>query len=132
MSLSALEKIQAIQDKANKEIEALKQDAVSELVKKMAAVKSELAALQAEYEVLTGKPAKEGKAGGTRKRLSVEENAALIVTVTDIIKASTDGISFGEISKAAGESNSAVRDAIKAVKGIKATGARATTKYFIK
>lgn len=131
MSLSALEKIQAIQDKANKEIEALKAEAVSELAKKIAAVKGELSALQAEYEELTGKPAKEGKQRGTRKRLSAEEKAALVGSVTKIIKSAPGGISFGEVAKQAGESDSAVREAIKSVKGIKSTGARATTKYFI-
>jgi hypothetical protein len=129
MSLSALEKIQAIQDKANKEIEALKAEAVSDLARKIAAVKGELSALQAEYETLTGKPAKEGK---TRKRLSAEEKAALVATVTDFIKAAKEGISFGEVAKHAGESDSAVRAAIKSAKGIKSVGSRAATKYFIK
>jgi len=128
---TALEKIQAIQDKANKEIEALKAEAVSDLAKKISAVKGELSTLQAEYEELTGKPAKEGK---TRKRLSAEEKAALVATVTDIIKTANakEGISFGEIAKHAGESDSAVRAAIKSAKGIKSVGNRSATKYFIK
>jgi len=132
MSLSAIQKIAAIQDKANKEIEALKQEAISELVKKMAAVKGELAALQAEYESLTGKPAKEGKTGGNRKRLSADEKAALLLRVSEIIKNARDGISMGEIVKQAGESVSAVREAVKAVKGVKQTGAKASTLYFLK
>jgi len=130
--MNALEKIQAIQDRANKEIEALKADAVSELVKKMATVKSELAALQAEYETLTGKPAKEGKAGGSRKRLSVDDKAALVLTVAEIIKAAKDGISMGDIVKQAGESASAVREAVKQVKGMKTTGNKASTLYHSK
>ena len=129
---TALQKIAAIEAEAKAKIDALKTEAQSELVKKMAAVKSELAALQAEYEALTGKPAKEGKAGGSRKRLSAEEQAALVLTVTEIIKKAHEGVSMGEIVKQAGESVSAVREAVKAVKGVKKSGAKASTLYFAK
>ena len=129
---TALQKIAAIEAEAKAKIDALKTEAQSELVKKMAAVKSELAALQAEYEALTGKPAKEGKAGGSRKRLSAEEKAALVLTVAEIIKAAKDGISMGDIVKGAGQSASAVREAVKQVKGMKTTGNKASTLYFAK
>lgn len=132
MATTALEKIQAIQDRANKEIEALKQEAVTELVKKISGVKSELATLEAEYATLTGKTLKGEKAGGTRRRLSKEEKEALVATVSAIIKGAKEGIKMGDIVKAAGESDSAVREAVKAVKGIKTTGNKASTLYFAK
>ena len=43
MSASALEKIQAIQDRANKEIESLKAEALSDVVKKLSEAKSAVA-----------------------------------------------------------------------------------------
>lgn len=132
MATTALDKIQAIQDEANKKIEALKAEAVTELVKKISGVKSELAALEAEYSSLTGKTLKGEKSGGTRKRLSAEEKAALVVTVGAIIKGAKEGISMGKIVEAAGESASAVRDAVKSLKGVKTTGAKASTLYFLK
>ena len=132
MAQTALEKIAAIQDKANKEIETLKAEAVSELVKRINGVKSELSALEAEYASLTGKTLKGEKAGGTRRRLSKEEKEALVATVSAIIKGAKEGIKMGDIVKAAGESDSAVRDAVKAVKGIKTTGNKASTLYFAK
>jgi len=39
---------------------------------------------------------------------------------------------MGEIVEQAGASESAVRKAVKSAKGIKATGSKATTKYFAK
>jgi len=132
MAQTALEKIKAIEAEAEAKIKELKAEAVSELVKKIAAVKSELEALEAEYSTLTGKTLKGEKTEGKRKRLSADEKAALVATVAEIIKAAKDGVSFGEIAKQAGESDSAVRDAIKQVKGIKSTGTRATTKYSLK
>lgn len=132
MAQTALEKIAAIEAEAKAKIDTLKAEAASELVKRISAVKSELAALQAEYETLTGKPAKEGKAGGSRKRLSADEKAALVITVSEIIRKAKEGISMGQIVQQAGESVSAVREAVKAVKGVKKSGAKASTLYFVK
>jgi len=130
MALQALEKIQAIQERANKEIEALKSEAVSEIAKKLAEAKSVVSDLERQYEELTGKTVKGEKAESSRKRLSKEQKAALVVTVTDIIKAAKDGISMGSIVKQAGESASAVRDSVSQVQGLRKTGNKASTLYF--
>jgi hypothetical protein len=132
MAISALEKIQAIQQKADEEIAKLKAEAISDLAKKLAEAKAVVADLTEQYEELTGKTLKGEKAEGTRKRLSKEEKAALVVTVGEIIKGAKDGISMGDIVEKAGESVSAVRAAVKEVKGIKTTGNKASTLYFAK
>ena len=132
MTSTALEKIQAIQDRANKEIEALKSEAVSEVVKKLSEAKSVVADLQQQYEELTGKTVKGEKSELSRKRLSEEQKAALIVSVTEIIKSAKDGISMGSIVKRTGESASAVRDSVSHVSGLTKTGNKASTLYFVK
>lgn len=132
MAQTALEKIAAIEAEAKTKIDALKAEATTELAKRIAGVKSELATLEAEYASLTGKTMKGEKAGGTRRRLSAEEKAALVATVSAIIKGAKEGIKMGDIVKQAGESDSAVRDAVKQVKGIKTTGNKASTLYFAK
>ena len=131
MELTALDRIKQIQEKADKEIEALKQEAVTGLSKKIAETKDQLAKLQLEYEQLTGKTVTGHKAETLRRRLTKEEKASLVVKVAGIIKAATDGISMGKIVKESGESTSAVRDAISQVKGITKTGSKATTLYFL-
>jgi hypothetical protein len=132
MSLSALEKIAAIEAEAKTKIDALKSEAVSELVKRISAVKSELAALETEYADLTGKTLKGEKVGITRKRLSADEKAALVITVGEIIRGKPEGISMGDIVRSAGQSVSAVREAVAQVKGLKKTGNKASTLYFSK
>jgi flagellar biosynthesis chaperone FliJ len=132
MASSALEKIQAIQDKASKEIEALKSEAISDVVRKLSEAKSVVSDLERQYEELTGKTVKGEKAGVTRKRLSKEQKEALVITVGEIIKGAINGTSMGEIVKQAGESASAVRQAVSEVKGLKKTGAKASTLYFVK
>ncbi len=132
MSITALEKIAAIEADAKNKIEALKQEAVTELVKRIAAAKSELAQLESEYAALTGKTLTGEKATFSRKRLSTSEKAALVETVTGIIKASKEPLSFGDIASRTGESASAVRDAIKQVPGLKVTGVKASTRYALK
>jgi len=129
MSLSALDKIKAIEEKAAKEIAALKAEAVSEVVKKLSEAKAVVAALEKEYEELTGKTVTGEKA--PRVRLSPEQIAALVVKVESIIKAA-DGISMGDVVEKAGASASAVRKAVKSLKGIKTTGTKATTLYHAK
>ena len=129
MSLSALDKIKAIEEKAAQEIAALKAEAVSEVVKKLSEAKAVVAALEKEYEELTGKTVTGEKA--PRVRLSPEQIAALVVKVESIIKAA-DGISMGDVVEKAGASASAVRKAVKSLKGIRTTGTKATTLYHAK
>jgi hypothetical protein len=67
MAISALEKIKAIREKAEKEVEAIKADAVSELAKRIGEAGEHLRSLEAEYAELTGKNvrgAKVKKSGG--------------------------------------------------------------------
>jgi len=52
--------------------------------------------------------------------------------VGEIIKASKDGISMGDIVKQAGEAVSAVREAVHQVQGLKKTGNKASTLYLVK
>lgn len=55
MALTALERIQEIQAKADQEIKELKQQAVSEVVRRLADAKQLVKDLEAEYIALTGK-----------------------------------------------------------------------------
>ena len=55
MATSALEKIKAIREKAEKEVEAIKAEAVSELSKRIGEAREHLRSLEAEYAQLTGK-----------------------------------------------------------------------------
>jgi len=132
MSNSIIEKIREIEEEAKKKIDTLRSELLSELVRRIAATKSELAELEAEYVKLTGRDLKGQKSEGTRKRLSSAEKAALVGTVEEIIKSAKDGIGMRDIVNRAGESVSAVRAAVKLVKGIKSTGAKASTLYFVK
>jgi len=128
---STLEKIQEIQAKAQKEIAALKAEAVTELAKRLSEAKAAVADLQRQYEELTGKTVTgEKAASGTRKRLSAADKTALVASCADIIK-SANGISMGDIVDKAGESVSAVRDAVSKVPGVRKTGNKATTLYFV-
>ncbi len=132
MSSTALEKIQAIQDKANKEIAALKSEAISDIAKRLSEAKSVVAELERQYEELTGKTVKGEKTDASRKRLTSEEKSALVLKVGEIIKAEKAGITMKSIVLHAGESLSAVRQAVNAVKGLTKTGNKASTLYFAK
>ena len=132
MSIPALEKIQAIQDKANKEIELLKSEAISEIAKKLSEAKSVVADLQRQYEELTGKTVSGDKVLSVRKRLSTSEKTALASKVLEIIKSAKDGIKMGDIVTKAGESTAAVRDAVKLSPEVTTTGNKASTLYFAK
>lgn len=92
--------------------------------------KTAVADLERQYEELTGKTVR-GEAA-PRKRLSKEQKEALVITVGEIIKASKDGISMGDIVKQAGETVSAVREAVHQVQGLKKTGNKASTLYLVK
>jgi len=132
MANSIIEKIREIEEEAKKKIDALRSEAISEIAKKISEKKSELDELEAEYLKLTGRNIHGQKPEAPRKRLSSAEKAALVGTVEEIIKSAKDGIGMGDIVKQAGESVSAVRAAVKLVKGIKSTGAKASTLYFVK
>ena len=132
MSIPALEKIQAIQDKANKEIELLKSEAISEIAKKLSEAKSVVADLQRQYEELTGKTVSGDKVLSVRKRLSSSQKTALASKVLEIIKSAKDGIKMGDIVTKAGESSAAVRDAVKLSPEVTTTGNKASTLYFAK
>ena len=58
MATSALEKIRAIQEKAQKEIEAVRDEARSELSKRIGAAREHLRALETEYAQLVGRNVK--------------------------------------------------------------------------
>ncbi|HEY5814643.1 MAG TPA: hypothetical protein VIT23_18560 [Terrimicrobiaceae bacterium] len=55
MATTALEKIKAIREKAEKEVEAIKSEAVSELSKRIGEAREHLRGLEAEYTELTGR-----------------------------------------------------------------------------
>jgi len=132
MSDSILDKIQEIEEEAKRKIDALRSGAVSEIAKKISEKKSELAALEIEYTRLTGKTLTGEKATVTRKRLTAQEKVALVDTVSSILAKAPNGIAMRDIVAQAGESVSAVRDALKQVKGVRTTGAKASTLYFAK
>lgn len=133
MLQTALDKIKAIEEEAQKKIAALKQEAVTELVKKIAEAKAVLSSLEAEYSSLTGKDLKGEKATGTRRRLSAEEKAALAERVKEAIKNHKDGVKLGKVVEELGESPNAVREAIKSLgKVVTTTGNKASTLYFAK
>jgi predicted nucleic acid-binding Zn-ribbon protein len=132
MSQTALDQIKAIQEKADKEIAALKAKAVSEIVQKISAAKATLAALEEEYKELTGKDLKGEKVEGKRRRLSSEEKAALIETVKTILRGHKQGVKISAIVSQTGEPVSAVRGALASIKEVKTTGSRASTLYFLK
>lgn len=132
MSQTALSQIKAIQEKAEKEIAALKAKAVSELVQKISAAKATLSALEDEYKELTGKDLKGEKVEGKRRRLSSEEKAGLVETIKSILKGNREGVKMSAIVAQTGESVTAVRAAVASIKEVKTTGNKASTLYFLK
>lgn len=127
MALSALEKIAAIQEKAAKEIEALKSEAISDVAKKLSEAKAVVADLENQYYDLTGKTLKGEK--GKRIRLTPDQKAELIAKVEQIIKSAKRPISMADIIKQAGASASAIRNAVGESKSIKKSGEKAGTLY---
>ena len=55
MAISALDRIKQIEEKAQKEIEAIKAEAVSEIAKRRSELLQELAAVDKQYQEFTGK-----------------------------------------------------------------------------
>lgn len=134
MSQSVIKKIQEIQRRAEEEIRAFRRQAVAEIVGRITALKEELKTLETQYAELTGKPVAATEAPvakATRKRLSSGEKAALAEKLREILARNPTGVSMGELVKEAGESVGAVRKAVAGLK-TKTTGAKATTRYFLK
>lgn len=132
MSQTALDQIKAIQEKAEQEIATLKAKAISELVQRIAATKETLASLEEEYKALTGKDLKGASTSGQRTRLTSDEKAALVESVTGILKNHKDGVKISAIVEQTGKPVSAVRKALSSIKEVKTTGNKASTLYFIK
>jgi predicted RNase H-like nuclease (RuvC/YqgF family) len=113
-------------------IEALKQQAVSEIAAKIAEKKTELRELESEYEQLTGKTVrgdKSQKEAGTRTRLTHEEKAALPGRLADALAGGE--LSLGQIVEAIGEGvpKSAIKKVLSDAKLFKMTGSRASARY---
>lgn len=87
MALTALEKIQEIQAKADQEIRELRQQAVSEVVRRLSEAKALVKELEAQYTQLTGKNLKGEAVEGAKPSRSAKaefsgekELAALLET----------------------------------------------------
>jgi len=133
MATSALEQIAAIQAKADADIAALKQQAVSDLARKLSEARELVKSLESQYESLTGKTVSGEKAGGTRRRLTSEQKEVLTSRIKAILESSRGGIKLSALVAQTGESANAVRSSIKALgSSVKTTGARATTLYLLR
>ncbi len=90
MGISALDKIQEIQAKAEREIQELRQQAVSEIVRRLADAKSLVQELEAQYTALTGKNLK-GEAVTGNKRARLERSSLADASqLSDILAKSPD------------------------------------------
>jgi hypothetical protein len=83
MAITALEKIKAIQEKAQKEIDAIKDEARSELSKRIGEAREHLRSLEAEYAELTGRSVrgervKKASASGPKAEISSEKLEELL------------------------------------------------------
>ena len=84
MALTALEKIQEIQSRAEQEIRELRQQAISEVVRKLSEAKALVIELEAQYIQLTGKNLKgeaveSGKPRSSRADLASEKQLVEIL-----------------------------------------------------
>ena len=100
-----------IHRRADSEIASLRQQAASELVRRLKVVKQEIKTLEAQYAQLTGKPFpvesssnRSEDAKPARKRLPPEEKAALVETVREILATNPNGTAIGELVWNTGES----------------------------
>jgi hypothetical protein len=91
MAISALDRIKQIEEKAQKEIEAIKAEVVSEIAKRRSELLQELAAVDKQYQKLTGKTVrgervsrKAGRAAGVKADFGSEKE------LEDLLK-SADG-----------------------------------------
>jgi len=145
MTLSTAEKIKAIQEKADLEIAALRQEAASELAKKLAEARDVVKKLEEEYESITGKPVRDNAASppqsheslGRARRLTVQETSELTAKITTIVKGCRTGVGIKEIKthlqrEGIEAVKSQVIKALKSIDGLTSTGNRSSTRYFIK
>lgn len=146
MTLSAAEKIRAIQEKADQEIAALRQEAARELAKKLSEAKDVVKKLEEEYEAVTGKPVRDKNidsqplhngTAGRAKRLSTQEIAELTAKIRTIIKGCRTGVGIKEIkthlrTEGLEVAKSQVVKALKSIEGLTSSGQRAATIYFVK
>lgn len=135
MSLSALEKIKAIEQKAKEEISKLRAEAVSELARQLAEAKARVRELEAQYEAVTGKNVRGEaveSAAPSRRRMSQEEKAALLAQIREILKSNRTGTKMGDLLSQTGAPVSAVRNALAQIKELKTTGTKASTLYFLR
>lgn len=135
MSLTALEKIKAIEDKAKEEIAKLRSEAVSDLARQLAEAKARVRELETQYEAITGKTVRGDTvevAPTTRRRMSGEEKAALVAQLREVLKGSRNGTKMGDLLSQTGAPVNAVRQALTQIKDLKTTGSKASTLYFLK
>lgn len=130
------EAIAALRAKNAGQVAALKAEAVSELLKKIAVIEHEWERLSLQFKALTGNTLKRTKVASATPRPSPEQKEALTVKLLDSLKAAANvGLSMGEIvevGEAAGATVSSVREAMKS-QGIQVViqkGGSAAARYF--
>jgi len=134
------EAIAALKAKNAGQVAALKAEAVSELLKNIAAIEHEWKRLSLQFKALTGKTLKRAKVASVVARPSSEQKEALTVKLLDSLKAAAKaGLSMGEIvevGETAGATTSSVRDAVRdamksqGIQVIAQKGSRAAARYF--
>lgn len=144
MPLSAAEKIKAIQDNAEREIAAIRQEAASDIAKKLAEAREVVQRLEEEYEAITGKPVRETplasnppEFAGRARRLTPQEVAGLTAKITSIIKGCKTGVGLKEIRihlqrDGVEAVKSQIVKSLKSIEGLTSSGHKASTVYFIK
>ena len=131
--MNTLEQIRKIEDEAKRQVDALRDQAKSELVKQIAAKKEELAALESKYIELTGKNFK-GEAmarSSKRGRVGDDERVAIIASIEGMVRSAADGITTSEIVSRINQHPNLVRDLLKESTNIRREGNRSSTRYFI-
>ena len=130
---NAIDLIRAIQEEATKKIDALKADAVSELVAKIEVKKAELLVLTNDYEALTGIDITgKAKVGQKRQRMSDDERKTLFNIVLGVIEESkAEGVSMKTLLEKTGSKAFIIRPMLKDIPKIKVTGERSSTVYSI-
>ena len=128
---NALEQMRQLEQEYLERKKAIQSSVLQEIVKAIAAKKSELAELEAQYTSLTGKNLKGEKAAGTRRRLSSEEQNALKQNVENFLRSKPNGAKMKEIVATVGENVAAIRRAISQMGHIRSEGVKAATVYKI-
>ncbi len=128
MTTSALERIQELESKHLAQIAAIKQEAISELVAKIAEAKRTLADLSDQYSLLTGKTLTGEKSELKRTRLSAGQKSALPDQVADAL--GKRSLALSDITAALpGIPASAIRSALKDSTRFKMQGTRGNARY---